>query len=134
MSDGEIDRWWYLRGSYVIPAVAYDGSAGGLSADGRTLALVNFCRAYPPPQTKLAILDTDVYLRHPRRPGQHRPQHAIHYLNPQGQFDFQAVSPNGSKLYLRHYRTHDRGSAMTPRMTSTCGSSTPATGGWRRDH
>jgi hypothetical protein len=110
MSDGAIDRWWYLRGHYIIPAVAYDGSAGGLSANGRTLALVNFSRAYPPPQTKLAILNTDVYLRHPRRPGQHRPQHAIHYLNLRGQFAFQAISPNGSKLYLRHYRTHDRGS------------------------
>ncbi|HMC50413.1 MAG TPA: M14 family zinc carboxypeptidase [Solirubrobacterales bacterium] len=110
MSDGRIDRWWYLRGSYVIPAIAYDGSAGGLSADGRTLALVNFSRTYPPPLTKVAILDTDLYLRHPRRPGQRRPQHAIRYLNLQGRFVFQAISPNGSKLYLRHYRRHDRGS------------------------
>jgi hypothetical protein len=110
MSDGAIDRWWYLRGSYVVPAVAYDGSAGGLSADGRTLALVNFSRAYPLPPTKVAILDTDVYLRHPR-PGQQRPQHAIRYLNLRGQFAFQAISPNGSKLYLRHYRTRDRGSS-----------------------
>jgi murein peptide amidase A len=114
-SDGTIDRWWYLRGSFVIPAVAYDGSAGGLSADGRTLALVNFSRTYPPPQTKLAILDTEVYLRHPRRPGQRRPRHAIRYLNTGGQFAFQAISPNGSKLYLRHYRTHDRGSAYDRR-------------------
>jgi murein peptide amidase A len=111
MSDGAVDRWWYLRGSYVIPAVAYDGSAGGLSADGRTLALVNFSRTYPPPLTKVALLNTEVYLRHPRRPGQHRPQHAIRYLNLRGQFAFQAISPNGSKLYLRHYRTRDRGSA-----------------------
>ena len=111
MSDGEIDRWWYLRGSYVIPAVAYDGSAGGLSADGRTLALVNFSRTFPPQPTKVAILDTDVYLRHPHRPGQHRPQHAIRYLDLQGQFAFQAISPNGSELYLRH----DRGSAYDRR-------------------
>lgn len=110
ISDGAIDRWWYLQGSYVIPAVAYDGSAGGLSADGRTLTLVNFSRSFPPPPTKIAILDTDVYLRHPRRPGQHRPQHAIRYLNLRGHFALQAISPNGSKLYLRHYRTRDRGS------------------------
>jgi murein peptide amidase A len=115
MGDGKIDRWWYLRGSYVIPAVAYDGSAGGLSADGSTLALVNFSRSFPPPQTKLAILDTEVYLRHPRRPGQHRPQHAIRYLNLGGQFAFQAISPNGSRLYLRHYRTGDRDSAYDRR-------------------
>jgi hypothetical protein len=115
MSDGAIDRWWYLRGSYAIPALAYDGSAGGLSADGKTLALVNFSRAYPPPQTKLAILDTEIYLRHPRRPGQQRPQHATHYLNLHGHFALQAISPNGSKLYLRHYRTRDRGSAYDRR-------------------
>lgn len=115
MSDGAIDRWWYLRGSYLIPTVANDGSAGGLSADGRTLALINFSRAYPPPQTKLAILDTEVYLRHPRRRGQQRPQHAIRYLSLQGYFALQAISPNGSKLYLRHYRTHDRGLAYDHR-------------------
>jgi hypothetical protein len=111
ISDGRVDRWWYLRGNYFIPAVAYDGSAGGLSADGSTLALVNFTRTYPPPLTKLAILDTDVYLRHPRRPGQRRPRHAIRYLSLQGYFAFQAISPNGSKIYLRHYRTHDRSSS-----------------------
>ena len=109
-NDGAIDRWWYLRGSYIIPAVAFDGSAGGLSANGNVLALVRFTRTYPPRRTKLAILDADVYLRHPRKPGQDRPQHAISYLSLPGYFAFQAISPNGSKLYLRHYRTHGRGS------------------------
>lgn len=115
MSDGAIDRWWYLRGHYVIPAVAYDGSAGGLSASGRSLALINFSRTFPPPPTKVAILDTEVYLRHPRRPGQHRPQHAIRYWDLRGQFAFQAISPTGSKLYMRHYRRRDRGSAYDRR-------------------
>jgi murein peptide amidase A len=110
ISDGAIDRWWHLRGNYAIPAVAFDGSAGGLSANGNALALINFTRAYPPPRTKVAILDTDVYLRHPRRAGQRRPQHAIRRLSLPGYFSFQAISPNGSKLYLRRYRTHDRGS------------------------
>lgn len=110
MSNGAIDRWWYLRGHYVIPAVAYDGSAGGLSANGRSLALIHFSRNFPPPPTRVAILDTGVYLRHPRRAGQHRPQHAIRYFDLRGQFAFQAISPNGSKLYLRHYRMRDRGS------------------------
>jgi hypothetical protein len=115
ISDGVVDRWWYLRGSYVIPAVAYDGSAGGLSANGRSLALTNFSRTFPPPPTKIAILDTDVYLRHPRRPGQRRPQHAIRYWDLRGQFAFQAISPDGSKLYMRHYRRRDRGSAYDRR-------------------
>lgn len=110
MSDGSIDRWWYLRGNYAIPAVAYDGSAGGLSANGNALALVNLTRAYPPPRTKVAILDTSVYLRHPHRPGQHRPRHAIRYLRLPNSFAFQGISPNGSLLYLRHYRTFGPGS------------------------
>jgi protein MpaA len=111
MSDGAIDRWWYLPGSYAIPAVGFDGSAGGLSANGNALALINFTRTYPPPRTKVAILDTDAYLRHPRKPGQHPPHHAVRRLKLPGHFALQAISPNGSKLYLRHYRTHDRGSA-----------------------
>ncbi|MGH2974336.1 MAG: M14 family zinc carboxypeptidase [Solirubrobacterales bacterium] len=110
MSDGTIDRWWHLRGDYLIPAVAFDGSAGGLSANGNALALVGFSRAYPPHGTKLAILDTDVYLRHPRQPGQHPPAHAIRRLSLPGYFAFQAISPNGSKLYLRRYRPSGRGS------------------------
>jgi hypothetical protein len=110
ISDGAIDRWWYLRGSYLIPAVAFDGSAGGLSANGSTLALINFTRTYPPPRTSVAILDTDVYLRHPRRPGQRRPRHAIRRLSLPGYFAFEAISPNGSRLYLRRYRPHGPGS------------------------
>jgi hypothetical protein len=110
ISDGAIDRWWYLRGDYFIPAVAFDGGAGGLSAHDNALALVRFTRAYPPSRTRLAILDTDVHLRHPRRPGQRRPRHAIRYLSLPGNFAFQAISPNGSRIYLRRYRTHDRGS------------------------
>ena len=74
---GRIDRWWYLRGAWFIPAAAYDGSSGALSADGGTLVLRRFFTAYPPRPTRLAVLDTDVYLRHPRQPGEHRPAHAI---------------------------------------------------------
>ncbi len=108
IGDGTVDRWWYLRGSYFIPAVAFDGSPGGLAANGNALTLVEFSRAYPPRRTKLAILDTDVYLRHPIRPGQQRPPHAIRRVSLPAYFAFQAISPNGSKLYLRRYRPFDR--------------------------
>lgn len=108
VSDGTVDRWWYLRGNYFIPAVAFDGSPGGLSANGNALVLVGFSRAYPPRRTKLAILDTDVYLRHPIRPGQQRPPHAVRRIDLPAYFALQAISPNGSKLYLRRYRPSDR--------------------------
>jgi hypothetical protein len=99
---GKIDRWWHLPGNYYVPAVAYDRSGGGLSADGRTLVLTQFSRVYPQKHTRLAVLDTDVYLRHPRRPGQSRPAHAIHRLNLHGSFSFDAISPDGSRIYLIH--------------------------------
>jgi hypothetical protein len=108
--DGSVDRWWYLRGFYYVPAVAYDGTGGGLSGDGRTLVLKRFSTAPSPPTTRLAILRTDPYLRHPLRPGQHRPPHAIGHVTLDGNFSFDAISPDGSTVYLTHYRPYDRAS------------------------
>ena len=95
----KIDRWWYLRGSWYVPAVASDGSAGGLSADGGTLVLVTFPRSYPPKATRLAVLDTNVFLRHPGG-GKGRPSHAIRRIKLPGAFGFDAISPDGSRIYL----------------------------------
>jgi hypothetical protein len=100
LEDAKVDRWWYLRGSYYIPAVAYDGSAGGLAANGGTLVLTTMPRSYPPQRTRLAILDTRLFLRHPGRPGQRRPRHAITHLSLPGAFSFDAISPDGSLIYL----------------------------------
>src|SRR5215218_9086549 len=46
-----------LPGSFTIPAVAYDGSSGGLSADGRVLVLIQPRARFPRARTTLAILD-----------------------------------------------------------------------------
>ncbi|MDX6610364.1 MAG: hypothetical protein QOF85_2289 [Solirubrobacterales bacterium] len=110
-SDGRVGRWWYLRGHYYVPAVAYDRSGGGLSADGRTLVLTRFTRAFPPRSTRFAILDTDLYLRHPRRAGQRRPRHAITYVDLRGEFSFDAISPDGSTIYLIHHYLSPRAGA-----------------------
>lgn len=101
-SSGRVSRWWHLPGTFVVPAVAYDGSAGGLSADGGTLVLSRFSSTYPPRTTTLAILDTRVHLRHPRRNGQDRPRHAIAKVSLAGDFSFDAISPDGSTIYLIH--------------------------------
>src|SRR4051794_21449145 len=37
---GRIERWRHLRSRLTVPAVAFDGSPSGLSADGRTLVLI----------------------------------------------------------------------------------------------
>jgi hypothetical protein len=115
---GRIDRWWYLPGNYYVPAVAYDRSGGGLSADGRTLVLSRFSRAYPPRQTRLAVLTTDVYLSHPRR--QSRVAHAIRRLHLDGAFSFDAISPDGSTIYLIHdFFSHRRPSGYEVRALDT---------------
>src|SRR5215471_17355527 len=43
---GRILRWSSVRGSYGVPQVAWDGSMGGLTRDGRTLVLASY--ATPP--------------------------------------------------------------------------------------
>jgi hypothetical protein len=106
---GSLGRWWYLKGSYSVPAVAYDGTGGGLSADGRTLVLNGFIPEYPPKRARLALLDTELFLRHPHRPGQRRPAHAISYVNLNGHFAFDAISPDGSTIYLIHYLSEATG-------------------------
>jgi hypothetical protein len=103
LDGGRVDRWWYLRGGYHVPAVAYDGTGGGLSADGRTLVLTQLPRRFPPQHSFFAVLDTAVHLRHPARAGQQRPRHAISRFSLPGSYSFDAISPNGETVYLIHY-------------------------------
>jgi protein MpaA len=117
--NGKVDRWWYLKGFYYVPAVAYDGSGGGLSADGRTLVLSRFSTASPRRTTRLAILRTDLYLRHPVRPGQHRPRHAISRVTLHGAFSVDAISPDGSTVFLTHQTVHLIHRSRPPRAGSS---------------
>lgn len=93
---GRLGRWWYLPGTYSIPAAAYDDRSGGLSADGGTLVLSRFSWIFPPRTTGLAILNTNLHLRHP---GVKR-RHAIHRVSLSGGFSFDAISPDGSTIFL----------------------------------
>jgi hypothetical protein len=79
-----------LPGTLTVPAVAYDGSASGLSADGRTLVLINPRRTFPRAVTTFAVLDAK-RLR-PRR-----------VLRLDGDFSFDAISPHGGLIYLIQY-------------------------------
>jgi hypothetical protein len=101
--DGRVDRWWRVRGHYFVPAVAYDLSGGGLSADGRTLVLQRFTPAYPPVRSRFAVLNTAVHLSHPLRPGEERPAHAVRRIGVPGFYSLHAVSPDGSTAYLNHH-------------------------------
>ena len=87
---GQLLAWRSLRGAFTIPAVAYDGSAGGLSADGKTLVLIEPRSSFPRAATKLLVLGSDSLKT--RR-----------VVRLQGDFSFDAVSPDGWWLYLIHY-------------------------------
>jgi hypothetical protein len=79
-----------LEGRFTIPAVALDGSAGGLSADGRTLVLIRPRLGFPRKETVLAVVGT----------GRLRLRETIVLA---GDFSFDALSPDGSLLYLVQY-------------------------------
>ena len=87
---GQVLAWRSLRGTFTIPAVAYDGSAGGLSADGTTLVLIQPRASFPRAATRLLVLSSDNL----------KPQRLVQL---KGDFSFDALSPDGSWLYLIHY-------------------------------
>jgi hypothetical protein len=104
---GRVDRWWQLDGDYGVPAVAYDGSGGGLSADGRTLVLSDFAIGNPPvyplKTTRLAILDTKLRPQRHLQAGQRRPPSVFRSVELRGDYAFDAISPDGSTIYLIHH-------------------------------
>jgi hypothetical protein len=87
---GEVARYRTLPGSWSIPAVAYDGTGSGLSSDGRTLVVIRNRTRFPQRRTYLAVVDP-VRLRIERR------------LALRGDFSFDAISPDGSTVYLINY-------------------------------
>jgi hypothetical protein len=87
---GRIVRSRLLPGAFTIPAVAYDGSASGLSADGSVLVLIQPRTSFPRARTSFAVLDA----RHLR---------LVKVLRLKGDFSFDAISPSGNRIYLIQY-------------------------------
>lgn len=77
-------------GTYTIPAVAYDASAGGLSGDLHMLVLIEPRSGFPRATTRLLVLHTPS-LRFGAT------------IRLRGDFSFDAVSPDGSRVYLIQY-------------------------------
>ena len=87
---GPVLRTLDLRGRYSVPAVAYDGSPSGLSADGRTLVLINPRKRWPRKHTTFAVVDA-------------RRMELRRHIRLRGDFSFDAISPDGRLVYLIEY-------------------------------
>jgi hypothetical protein len=92
---GTLRTYRSLRGFAAIPAVAYDGTAGGLSADGSRLVLMRPKARFPSSPTRFLVLD-------PRR------MRLLEPVRLRGAFAFDAVSPDGRWLYLVEYLSPPR--------------------------
>jgi hypothetical protein len=87
---GQILGSRFVRGTFTIPAVAYDGTPGGLSADGKRLVLIAPRVSFPRARTGLLLMDAP-RLRPLRR------------VTLDGDFSLDAISPRGLLLYLIEY-------------------------------
>ena len=87
---GRVLAWQKILGRFTIPAVAYDSSASGLSADGSTLVLIQPRQAFPRASTTFALFAA-------------RKFRLERTFTLQGDFSFDAVSPHGKKMFLINY-------------------------------
>jgi hypothetical protein len=87
---GRVIGWQWVAGTFTIPAVAYDSSASGLSADGKTLVLIQPRQSFPRAQTTFAVFDT-------------RTIRLLRTFTLRGDFSFDAISPRGRKIFLINY-------------------------------
>jgi hypothetical protein len=87
---GRVLRHVAIAGNFTIPAVAYDGSASGLSADGSRLVLIQPRRAFPRARTTFALLDA-------------RQLKLQRVVTLPGDFSFDAISARGRTMFLIHY-------------------------------
>src|SRR5687767_8600992 len=91
---GSVLRTLALRKRFRVPAIAYDNSVGGLSADGRRLVLITLRRRSPRRVTELAVVDV-------------KRMRLTSVLRLRGDFSFHALSPDARQMYLVQYAPWD---------------------------
>jgi hypothetical protein len=87
-SDGRVLRYATIRGAFGVPLVAFDGTAEGISSDGKTLVLADV--GARPDETRFAVLSTKTL----------RLRKAVTLP---GLWAYDALSPNGRTLYATQY-------------------------------
>jgi hypothetical protein len=85
---GRIVRFSTLAGLFGVPLVAFDGTAGGLAADGKTLVLASSGGA----GSRFAVVST-------------RTLRPLRTISLRGSWAFDALSPDGRTLYAIEYRS-----------------------------
>jgi hypothetical protein len=88
-SSGRVWTWRSLKGEWGVPMVATDGTAGGLSRDGRLLVLSNWSPPLVTPRRVSRFLLVDPSSLHVWRT-----------ITLRGDFTFDALSPGGGTLFL----------------------------------
>jgi hypothetical protein len=87
---GQIERERWFADPWALPAVTIKGKAGGLSADGSALVLFRPDYGRPASETEFQVLRPDLRTRE--------------RFELPGRFGFDAISPDGSRIYLVEYR------------------------------
>jgi hypothetical protein len=87
---GQIERERWFGDPWTLAAVTIKGKAGGLSTDGSTLVLFRPDYSLATKETEFQVLDPDLSTRDRFE------------LN--GRYGFDAISPDGSRVYLVEYR------------------------------
>ena len=90
LDGGEVADYAIVDGTYTIPAIAVDGTASGVSADGETLALISPRQTFPRKTTEFLVYEGD-RLKKPSA------------IQLDGDFSYDALSPDGETLYLVEY-------------------------------
>lgn len=85
--NGVVLRWRDIRGRWSIPGVTLDGTPGGLSGNGRTLVLMHLETVPFPKRSVFQIVRTSDLA-------------PLQRVVLKGNFAFDALSPDGSRLYL----------------------------------
>jgi hypothetical protein len=86
---GQVNGWIPLKGSWGTPVLGATVSTGqGLARDGRTLVLASTAQLASP--SRFLVIDT-------------RRMRVLRTVVLRGSFSFDALSPNGSRMYLIQY-------------------------------
>jgi hypothetical protein len=86
LPSGQVHQWRQLPGYFGVPVIALDGTTDGVSGDGRTLVLASPTGG---DITQFAVIDTKTL--------------KLRRMTFRGLWSYDAISPDGSVLYLIQY-------------------------------